>query len=346
MVAGLTNDALKFLSDLPARAGSGVEFSASGSAAEWDERWGKSRAGTVVTIGNFDGVHVGHQKILRDVVERAAAGGGDSRDARKQLVPAVLTFYPHPARVLRPQQAPSLLETLPQRLADFAALGISAALVLQFDAELAQASAEDFAKKYLAETMRTRVVLVGATFRFGHRQLGDVELLKELGLRWGFAVDIVTPVIEGGAVVSSTAIREAVRTGRMEDARRMLGRPFALVGEIRPGTGQGRKLVVPTLNLATEQETLPKTGVYVSETVLPGGTYRSVTNVGVRPTFDGKRLAIESHLFDFSDALTAGAMKVRFLQRLRDEQKFSGPEALREQVLKDIEQAKAIFARA
>jgi riboflavin kinase/FMN adenylyltransferase len=132
----------------------------------------------------------------------------------------------------------------------------------------------------------------------------------------------------------------------MEDARRMLGRPFALVGEIRTGTGQGRKLVVPTLNLATEQETLPKTGVYVSETVLSGGTYHSVTNVGVRPTFDGTRLAIESHLFDFSDALTAGPMKVRFLQRLRDEQKFSGPDALREQVLKDIEHAKSIFAKA
>jgi riboflavin kinase / FMN adenylyltransferase len=164
--------------------------------------------------------------------------------------------------------------------------------------------------------------------------------------RWGFEVIIVMPVIDGGEVVSSTAIREAVRDGRVEDARRMLGRPFALVGEIRTGTGQGRKLVVPTLNLATEQETLPKTGVYVTETVLPGGTYRSVTNVGVRPTFDGTRLAIESHLFDFAEALTSGAMKVRFLQRLRDEQKFSGPDALREQVLKDIARAKQVFAQS
>jgi riboflavin kinase/FMN adenylyltransferase len=194
--------------------------------------------------------------------------------------------------------------------------------------------------------MRAQAVLVGASFRFGHKQLGDVELLKELGQRWGFEVDIVTPVIDGGDVVSSTAIREAVRGGRVEDARRTLGRPFALVGEIRTGTGQGRKLVVPTLNLVTEQETLPKTGVYATESVLPGGTYRSVTNVGVRPTFDGTRLTIESHLFDFAEALTAGAMKVRFLQRLRDEQKFSGPEALREQVLKDIGCAKSIFAQS
>jgi riboflavin kinase/FMN adenylyltransferase len=348
MLLDATKDTLKFLTDLRARASARSKILLLNSADEWVERLGESRAATILTIGNFDGVHLGHQKILREVVERAAATGGrsDSRGAQKEPLPAVLTFYPHPARLLRPQQAPSLLETLAQRLADFAATGIGAALVLKFDADLAQESAEDFVKKYLVDTMRARAVLVGASFRFGHKQLGDVELLRELGRRWGFEVVIVTPVIDGGDVVSSTAIREAVRGGRLEDARRMLGRPFALVGEIRPGTGQGRKLVVPTLNLATEEETLPKTGVYVTETVLSGGTYRSVTNVGVRPTFDGTRLAIESHLFDFAEALTAGLMKVRFLQRLRDEQKFSGPEALREQVLKDIERAKEVFAQS
>jgi riboflavin kinase/FMN adenylyltransferase len=346
MLLDATKDTLKFLTDLPAHASGRSEILLMNSADEWAERLGENRPETVLTIGNFDGVHVGHQEILREVVERAAAAATDSRGAQKELLPAVLTFYPHPARVLRPHQAPSLLESLPLRLADFAAMGIGAALVLKFDADLAQESAEDFVKKYLVDTMRARAVLVGASFRFGHKQLGDVELLRELGRRWGFELIIVRPVINGGDVVSSTAIREAVRGGRVEDARRMLGRPFALVGEIRPGTGQGRKLVVPTLNLTTEQETLPKTGVYVTETVLSGGTYRSVTNVGVRPTFDGKRLAIESHLFDFAEALTAGLMKVRFLQRLRDEQKFSGPEALREQVLRDIERAKKLFAQS
>jgi riboflavin kinase / FMN adenylyltransferase len=346
MLLDATKDTLKFLTDLPAHNAARSEILVFSSADEWVERLGENRSETVLTIGNFDGVHVGHQEILREVVERAAAAAADSHGAQKELLPAVLTFYPHPARVLRPQQAPSLLETIPLRLADFAAMGIGASLVLKFDADLAQESAEDFVKKYLVDTMSARAVLVGATFRFGHKQLGDVELLRELGRRWGFEVVIVTPVIDGGDVVSSTAIREAVRGGRVEDARRMLGRPFALVGEIRPGTGQGRKLVVPTLNLATEQETLPKTGVYVTETVLSGGTYRSVTNVGVRPTFDGKRLAIESHLFDFAEVLTAGLMKVRFLQRLRDEQKFSGPEALREQVLKDIARAKEVFAQS
>lgn len=306
------------------------------SPAEWIARFGETRKPTAVTIGNFDGVHVGHQKILRGVIERAR-----STDAMS----AVLTFYPHPARVLRPDVAPGLLETLPQRLLEFAALGIDAALVLKFDQELAKASAEEFAQEFLVETLRTRAVLVGANFRFGHKQAGEVKLLAQLGRTNRFAVEIVEPVLVDGCVVSSSAIRQAVSEGRVEEARSMLGRPFALGGEIRTGTGLGRKLVVPTLNLATEQEILPKTGVYATEVVVGGKSYQAVTNVGVRPTFDGKQLAIESHLFDFSETVTSGEMTVKFLARLREEQKFSRPEALREQILKDIERAKELFAK-
>jgi riboflavin kinase / FMN adenylyltransferase len=306
------------------------------SPAEWIARFGETRKPTAVTIGNFDGVHVGHQKILRGVIERAR-----STDAMS----AVLTFYPHPARVLRPDVAPGLLETLPLRLSEFAALGIDAALVLKFDQELANASAEEFAQEFLVETLRTRAVLVGTNFRFGHKQAGDVKLLAQLGRQNGFAVEIVEPVLVDGCVVSSSTIRQAVSGGRAEEARSMLGRPFALSGEIRTGAGLGRKLVVPTLNLATEQEILPKTGVYATEVVVGGSSYQAVTNVGVRPTFDGKQLAIESHLLDFSETVTSGEMTVKFLARLRDEQKFSRPEALREQILKDIERAKELFAK-
>lgn len=306
------------------------------SPAEWIARFGEARKPTAMTIGNFDGVHVGHQKILRGVIERARSSGAMS---------AVLTFYPHPARVLRPDVAPGLLETLPQRLAEFDALGIAAALVLKFDKDLAQASAEEFARKYLVETLRTRAVFVGANFRFGHKQAGDVKLLERLGRENGFAVEIVEPVVVDGIVVSSSAIRQAVREGRIEEARKMLGRPFALAGEIRPGTGLGHKLVVPTLNLATEQETLPKNGVYATEVAVGGKNYQAVTNVGVRPTFDGQKLAIESHLLGFGDFLTSGALTVRFLTRLRDERKFSGAEALRAQILMDIKQAKELFAK-
>jgi riboflavin kinase/FMN adenylyltransferase len=304
------------------------------SPQEWLARFGEQRLPTAVTIGNFDGVHLGHQQILRRLVERAE---------KSNWMSAVLTFFPHPARVLRPEQAPPLLATLDQRLAAFGAAKIDATLVLNFDRELAQVTAADFVKRYLLETMRAKAVLVGETFRFGHRQAGDVNLLCELGKRWGFEVDVVPPVTIEGVAVSSTAVREVVRDGRMEDARKLLGRPYALAGQIRTGTGQGRKLVVPTLNLNTEQELLPKMGVYATEVALDGKVYRAATNVGVRPTFDGSRTTVESHLLDFNENRTSGPIEVRFCTRLRDEKKFSGPEALREQVLKDIERAREYF---
>ena len=304
------------------------------SATEWVERFGESRKPTVVTIGNFDGVHLGHQKILSGVLEGTRSGN---------LMGTVLTFYPHPTRVLRPEAAPALLSTLQQRLAAFDSAGLDAALVLRFDAELAKVSGEDFVRKYLVEILRARAVMVGGNFRFGHRQSGDVNILEELGRRWGFEVHVVPPVVIDGVVVSSSAVRDALRDGRVEEAARLLGRPFALEGEIQSGTGQGRKLIVPTLNLSTEQECLPQNGVYATQTAVQGKTYQSATNIGVRPTFDGTRLAIESHLFNFAETLTSGRMEVRFHSRLRDERKFASPEALKEQVLKDIDRAKEYF---
>jgi riboflavin kinase / FMN adenylyltransferase len=311
-----------------------MAFAVVHSAEEWIARFGNPRRRAVVTIGNFDGVHVGHQQILHAVLDQAR-----SADA----LGAVLTFDPHPARVLRPAEAPALLQTIQQRLAAIEAVGIDAVLVMHFDAELSKVSPDDFVRRFLLDAMAAQTVLVGGNFQFGYRGSGDAKLLSDLGERWGFTVEIVQPVIENGVVVSSTAIRNAVREGRVDDARRMLGRPYALEGEIRTGTGQGRKLVVPTLNLATDQEVLPKVGVYATEAVVAGKTYRAATNVGMRPTFDGARLTIESYLFDFSENLTGGRLDVRFWQRLRDERKFSGPAELREQVLKDIEQAKDYF---
>jgi len=311
--------------------------------AEWNRRYRDLPVRSAVTIGNFDGLHLGHQKIL-ETVNRWASLKESLCKKPEQFISTVLTFYPHPAKVLRPAEAPLLLSTLSQRLAGFEQAGMNAALVLTFDEQLAKVSAEDFARTYLVDTLRARAVFVGANFRFGHRQAGDVKLLEDLGRRWDFEVQVVPPVIQDGIVVSSTAVRSAVREGRMEDASRLLGRPFALAGGIKTGTGQGRKLVVPTLNLATEQECLPKNGVYATETTVEGKKYRSATNIGVRPTFDGQRLAIESHLFDFSETLTSGAMEIRFWKRLRDEKKFSGPEALRDQVLRDIGEAQAYFA--
>lgn len=301
------------------------------SAQEWMQRFGDARRPTVLTIGNFDGMHRGHQEILKRVL-------ADAR--RKECMAAVLTFFPHPVRVLRPADAPALLSTLEQRLAAFEAAGIEAALVLRFDEALSKMGAEEFIEKYLAETMRAREVLVGDNFRFGHKQKGDVATLRALGKRFGFEVEIVGSLQVDDSVVSSTAVRTAVREGQMEDAARLLGRPFTLSGLVQSGTGQGRKLVVPTLNLKTEQELLPKRGVYVTRTIVGGESFRSVTNVGMRPTFNGAHVAVESNLFGFDQEVSSGRMEVEFLSRLRDEQKFSRVDALREQVLKDIEKAK------
>lgn len=304
------------------------------SAEEWRARFPARASRTCLAIGNFDGLHRGHQQILGRVLEHAR---------RHDCLAAVLTFYPHPTKVLRPAEAPALLMTLKQRLQAIAAMGADAALVIRFDGEFAKISPEEFARRYVAETMHARFVAVGSNFRFGHRQTGDAKTLAELGERDGFEVESVAPVVVDGVVVSSTAIRKCVREGQVEEAARMLGRPYALEGEIRPGTGMGRKFVVPTLNLHTEQELLPKLGVYATEVSVNGEIYRAATNVGMRPTFDGAHVTIESHLLNFSEDLTAGAMTVRFLARLRDEMKFAGPEALRQQIFGDIEQVKRYF---
>jgi riboflavin kinase/FMN adenylyltransferase len=306
------------------------------SAQEWIERFGPERRPAVLTIGNFDGMHLGHQEILNRVVASAR---------KDHCMPAVLTFFPHPVRVLRPSEAPPMLATLDQRLAAFERAGIEAALVLRFDEALSRVSAEEFVAKYLAETMRAREVMVGENFRFGHKQQGNVNTLRSLGQRFGFGVEIVDSLRVNGTVVSSTAVRAALNEGRVGDAARLLGHPFALEGTIQTGTGQGRKLVVPTLNLKTDQELLPKRGVYITEVRLGDETFPAVTNVGIRPTFNGANVTVESNLFDFNRELTSGTMEVRFLERLRDEQKFAGIDALRDQVLKDIEKAKE-FHRA
>jgi riboflavin kinase / FMN adenylyltransferase len=245
--------------------------------------------------------------------------------------------------VLKPDVAPTMLETIEQRCEHFAELGVNAVLILKFDMALAAVSAEDFVQRYLVDTLRARKIFVGANFRFGQKQRGDVAMLERLGADDGFGVGIVEPKTLDGERVSSSNIRKALRDGNVGEAARMLGRPFALAGEIVSGTGMGRKLIVPTLNLKTTQETLPKNGVYVTSSTVAGKTYGSVTNIGVRPTFDGQRLAIESHLFGFSDFVTSGPLEVEFLARLRDEQKFAGPEALKAQVLADIERAQSLY---
>ena len=304
------------------------------SIEEWASQSGDTRR-TAITVGNFDGLHLGHQKILRSVRERARAAGQRG---------TVITFDPHPMQVLHSERAPLMIQTLSQRLAGFEQMGLEAGLVLRFDHALSLVSPEEFIERILVGCLRAGAILVGANFRFGHRGAGDVRLLGEFGKRDGFEVGIVSPVEVGGQIVSSTAIRTAVASGNVEGAIPLLGRAFSLTGEIGAGAGRGRTILFPTLNMAPEQELLPKLGVYATECAVGRKLYSSVTNVGTRPTFNGVGVTVESHLFGFSENLTSGPMEVRFHARIRDEQKFSGPDALRAQIARDIEAARKFFS--
>jgi riboflavin kinase/FMN adenylyltransferase len=306
------------------------------STEEWARLYGPAQRPSIVSIGNFDGLHLGHQKILRAVVERARA---------LSALAVAVTFDPHPLKVLRPEQAPRLLQTLEQKMSGLADLGLDAALVLHFDSRLAAVSPEEFVRGTLSGTLRAKAVLVGHSFRFGARQAGNAATLQQLGAQFGFEVGVIGPVAVDGEVVSSSAVRAAVSEGRVARAAQLLGRPFALTGEIRSGDGRGSAIVVPTLNLAPEQEILPKAGVYATETLVGGRLFRSATNVGMRPTFDGTALSVESHLFDFSETIAAGRLELRFWERLRDEMKFSSAGKLREQIAADLDQTREFFKR-
>ncbi len=315
-----------------------TRLSAFFSSQAWASRYAKFGHSSVLAIGNFDGIHLGHQAILRATVERAQA---------LNAVSTALTFDPSPRKVLHPESAPPRLSTNEQRLEWFNALGLEAVVVLPFTLELARLSPAEFVEQILVRDLSVRAILVGENFRFGHKQAGDVKLLSELGAKHGFAVVIVPPVFYRGEVVSSTIIRREIAEGDVSHAARLLGRPFALTGEIVTGTGTGRRFTFPTLNLAAEQELLPARGVYITRSCFEGQTrsHRSVTNIGLRPTFNGSSLSIETYLLDTQLETTPQRMEVRFWKRLREEKKFTGPEELRAQIALDIARANKFFSR-
>jgi len=308
------------------------------SPEKWAAHYAASGRGSILAIGNFDGIHLGHQAILRAAVERAA---------KTNHIATALTFDPSPRKVLRPESAPPRLSTNAQRMEWFGTVGLEAAVVLPFTLDLARISPEEFVEQILVRGLHVRAVLVGENFRFGHKQAGDVARLRELGTRHGFAVEIIPPVAFEKEIVSSTVIRREIAAGNVTHAARLLGRPFVLTGEIVNGTGTGRRFTFPTLNLKPEQDLLPARGVYVTRTLLEGETKsrRSVTNVGMRPTFNGASLSVETHLLDFSGEVTAKRMEVRFWKRLREEKKFAAPEDLRAQIARDIASTRRFFTR-
>lgn len=293
-----------------------------------------------LTIGNFDGVHYGHRRILRRLKQISEANGWK---------PSVLTFHPHPTTIVAPQRSPQLMTTPERRAELMREEGIEQVLILPFTRELAQLSPEEFVKRLLVDRLGARAVLVGDNFRFGHKQAGDVAVLRELGLRYGFETDIVEAVKCRGRMVSSSGIREVIRQGKVSLAARLLQRPYALEGEVVRGRGVGSKQTVPTLNLATSGEVIPAAGVYITSTrdLDSARGWNSVTNVGYRPTFGASpELSIETFLLDPLTGETPRRIRVAFLHRIRDERRFDSPEELKAQIFRDVRAAQNYSRRA
>jgi len=293
---------------------------------------------SALTIGNFDGVHYAHQRIMRRVVEVARERG---------LTPSVLTFDPHPTRVVAPSRAPRLLSTPEQRLALMEAEGIEQVFLLPFDQHFSEMSALSFIHDLVLGKLHAKAVLVGSNFHFGHKQQGDTELLVRLGSQEHFYTEIVSGIQLRHRWVSSTEVRTLVEKGNVSMACRMLNRPYFVEGEIVRGHGIGSKQTVPTLNLKTAAEVLPANGVYVTRTedLKADRQWDSITNIGTRPTFDGDALTIETFLLDPLEGDTPEAIRLEFLRRVRPEQKFASPEELKQQIFKDVGVAKKYLRR-
>jgi riboflavin kinase / FMN adenylyltransferase len=295
---------------------------------------------SALTIGNFDGVHFGHRRILKRVATLAGERGWK---------PSVLTFDPHPTRVVAPARAPQLL-TSPERRAELMCEeGIEQVLILPFTGEVAQLTPEEFVRQLVVERLGARAVLVGDNFRFGHRQAGNVQVLAALGQRLGFETEVVPVAACRGRIASSSGIREAIQAGRVALAARLLQHPYGIEGDVIKGHGVGAKQTVPTLNLATEAEVLPARGVYITRTwdLQTSRAWNSITNIGYRPTFgDTDELSIETFLLDPLEGESPHRIRVEFLCRVRDERKFATPEALKAQILKDVRVTQNYFRRA
>lgn len=302
-------------------------------------RWRQTTQGLGIALGNFDGVHLGHQAILKKMCRAVRQKGWKS---------AVYTFDPHPAKILAPKSAPPLLQTLEQKLAFFRRLGLDFVILEKFDAKFSRLPARQFLQKILVDRLRVKGIWVGYDFTFGHQRLGNVEKLRNFCQNQGIDIAVMPAQFTQKALVSSTQIRALVSEGEVALAQKLLGRPFALIGKVVKGKGIGGKLGIHTANVKVENELLPKNGIYITSTTIPRltthdsrlTTYPSATSVGFNPTFPGKGFSVETHLIGFKGNLWGKKIEVAFLKWLRDELTFPNAETLATQIQKDIAETK------
>ena len=293
---------------------------------------------TVLTLGVFDGLHLGHQLIMQTVVERARA---------VRAIPTVITFDPHPRAVLHPESAPPLLQTFDQKIEAFGVLGIEQTIVVRFTKQFASIQADQFLREVVKDRLHAKEVYLGKGFAFGHGREGNIDLLRKLGDELGFVAGEVPEVSLRGKRVSSSKIRELLTRGQVNLARRMLGRPYGVEGLVERGAERGHKLGFPTANLHPHNRVIPRNGVYVTGTLIDGQWRRSVTNVGLRPTFaDATEPSVETYVMNWGGDLYGDVVRVRFLYRLRDERKFSSIDQLKTQIARDVQRADSYFERA
>jgi len=293
---------------------------------------------SVLALGTFDGLHLGHQRVIGEATAQARSIGGRS---------VVVTFDPHPLEVLRPSPEPTLLTTIEERLPLLAALGVEVAVVLPFDLEFSQTRAQVWLDEILAARLRAREIFVGPSYTFGFRREGTVLALAEWGRAHGVGVHLVPAVLVSGEPVSSSRVRSALREGLVDEATRLLGRTYSLGGRVVPGSGRGRGLGYPTANLEVpSRKILPGRGVYATIAEIGGRRYGGATNVGVRPTFAERALRVETHVLDYHGDLVGEAMTLHFVQRIRAERAFPGPEALVRQIGEDVAQVRQLLATA
>ena len=291
----------------------------------------------VLALGNFDGLHRGHMKIIDRVRQRAGERGG---------TPAAMTFEPHPPRVLRPDKAPSLLMTREQKIEALGRSGMQGVALVTFTRELSLWDPEMFVKTVLVEWLHVAEVWVGANFLFGHERAGTFSVLRTLGMRYGFRAEKIDPVRYKDFVVSSTRVRRLVSEGRVDEAGALLGHHYFVDGEVVPGAGRGREIGIPTANVSTANELVPPVGVYATLVTVDGIVIPSVTNIGTRPTFaDVSTPVIEAHLLDVDRDLYGRSVRVSFVQRMRDERAFPDVDALRAQIDADVRTARRLFGR-